>query len=433
MSIILGGTIIGVALLVLLGSGLWVALSLMGVSLIGMFLFSDAPIQSVMPTVTWSSLSTWTLAALPLFIWMGEILCRTRLSADLFIGLAPWLNKLPGRLLHVNVIGSGLFAAVCGSSAATCATIGPMALPELKQRGYDEKMSIGALTASGALGLLIPPSIIMIVYGVAANVSISRLFFAGVFPGLLVISLFMGYIALWSLVNRRRMPPPERALPYRERIKRLRLLLPVALLIIAVMGSIYAGVATATEAAALGVFGALAIAKVSGGLTWTAFRESLLAAVRTSCMIAFILAGAAFLSTVMAYAGIPRALAGWIADLGLSTYVLVMALAGLYLILGCFLEGASMVVLTAAFILPMVQQAGIDLIWFGIFIVIMTEIAQITPPVGFNLFVVQALTQRNVLHVARSVFPFFVLLVLTLVILTVFPQIALWLPSKMMN
>ncbi|MBV6274310.1 TRAP transporter large permease subunit [Alcaligenaceae bacterium CGII-47] len=433
MGMIADGFIVLFVLLLLLGGGVWVSLSLAGVSLVGMFLFTGAPIQAVMPTVMWSSVSSWTLAALPMFIWMGEILCRTRLATDLFHGLAPWLNRLPGGLLHINIVGCGLFAAVSGSSAATCATVGPLTLRELAKRGYDDRMAIGTLAGSGTLGLLIPPSILMIVYGVAANVSISRLFLAGVLPGLLVIVLFMSYVAIWATLNRRSMPAADAPMPLRERLGRLRLLMPVMALIVAVMGSIYMGLATATEAAAMGVAGALLIAALSGALTWDSFQASLLAATKTSCMIAFILAGAAFLSTVMGYAGIPRAMAVWIAAQDLPPYVLLMALMALYLVIGCFLEGASMVVLTAAFVVPMVREAGIDLVWFGIFIVIMVEVAQITPPVGFNLFVVQSLTPHGLFYVARSILPFLLLLFLTIGILMVFPQIALWLPNTMMN
>ena len=425
--------LLAVALLFFLASGIWVALSLVGVAFLGMVLFSSAPIGAVMPTTIWSSLSNWTLTALPVFIWMGEILFRTRLASDLFHGLAPWVAKLPGRLLHVNVLGCGIFAAVSGSSAATAATVGQMSLPELKARGYSESMSIGSLAASGTLGLLIPPSIILIVYGVSVNVSIGRLFLAGVLPGLLLVCLFSGYIIVWSLFNPKKMPPPEPKLPWREAFGRLRLLLPVVLLIVAVIGSIYTGVATATEAATLGVVGSLIIAAFSGGLTWDTFLQSLYGATKISCMIAFILAGAAFLTVTMGYAGIPRALASWIDTLGLSPYALLFALMILYLILGCFLDGISMIVLSTAVVIPMVQAAGIDLIWFGIFLVIMVEVAQITPPVGFNLFVVQGITQRDIFYIARAVLPFFLIMLFMIVILTAFPEIATWLPRTMMT
>jgi tripartite ATP-independent transporter DctM subunit len=432
MDPIIYSPVLVVALLLFLASGIWVALSLVGVAFLGMMMFSNAPIEAVMPTTIWSSLSSWTLTALPLFIWMGEILFRTRLSSDLFHGLSPWVARLPGRLLHVNVIGCGIFAAVSGSSAATAATVGQMSLPELKQRGYNESMSIGSLAASGTLGLLIPPSIILIVYGVSVNVSIGRLFLAGVLPGLLLVCLFASYIAAWALFNKEKMPPLEPRLAWREALGRLRLLLPVVLLIVGVIGSIYTGVATATEAATLGVVGSLVIAACSGGLTWNSFLKSLYGATRTSCMIAFILAGAAFLTVAMGFAGIPRALASWIDTLGLSAYSLLFALVILYLILGCFLDGISMVVLSTAVVIPMVQAAGIDLIWFGIFLVIMVEVAQITPPVGFNLFVVQGITQHDIFYIARAVLPFFLLMLLMIVILTAFPAIATWLPATMM-
>ena len=422
-----------VALLLLLASGIWVSVSLIGVALLGMLLFTDSPIDLVMPSSMWGSVSSWTLTALPLFVWMGEILFRTRLADDLFNGLAPWLTRLPGRLFHVNVIGCGIFAAVSGSSAATAATVGQMSLPELQRRGYNEPLSIGSLAASGTLGLLIPPSIIMIVYGVSANVSIARLFLAGVIPGLLIMALFMSYIAIWALFNKDKMPPPEPTMSFVERFKRLRLLLPTVLLIIAVIGSIYTGVATATEAATLGVVGSLLIAFFSGSLTWDNFKVSLYGATRTSCMIGFIIAAAAFLSVVMGFAGIPRALAAWIGTMGLSPYGLIFALTVLYLILGCFLDGISMVVLTTAIIMPMVEAARIDLIWFGIFIVLVVEIAQITPPVGFNLFVVQGLTGHNIFYVARSVLPFFLLLCAGIVIITIYPEIATWLPRTMLT
>ena len=433
MDPLLYSPILAAALLVLLASGLWVAVSLLAVALLGMLLFADAPIELVMPSTIWGSVSSWTLTALPLFVWMGEILFRTKLADDLFNGLAPWTTRLPGRLIHVNVIGCGIFAAVSGSSAATAATVGQMSLPELKRRGYHEPTSIGSLAASGTLGLLIPPSIIMIVSGVSANVSIARLFLAGVLPGLMMMALFMAYIMIWATLNTQKMPPPEPPLPFAEKFKRLRLLLPTVLLIMAVIGSIYTGVATATEAATLGVVGSLLVAFFSGSLTWSNFKESLYGATRTSCMIGFIIAAAAFLSVVMGYAGIPRALATWIGTLGLSPYGLIFALTILFLILGCFLDGISMVVLTTAVIMPMVEAAKIDLIWFGIFIVLVVEIAQITPPVGFNLFVVQGLTGHNILHVARSVMPFFFVLCLGVLIITIFPEIATWLPKTMFS
>ena len=424
--------ILAVLLLLFLASSVWVAVSLLAISLIGMWAVTSAPIFLVMPQSYWSALSSWTLTALPLFIWMGEILFRSRLSDDLFRGLAPWVTRLPGRLLHVNVLGCAVFAAVSGSSAATAATVGKMSLPELKSRGYDEKMALGSLAASGTLGLLIPPSIMMIVYGVSANVSIARLFIAGVLPGLTLVALLMGYIGAWALLHPRRMPSRIEGMTWRERMERLGMLLPVVLLIVAVIGSIYGGYATPTEAASLGVAGALIIALATGGLTWEAFKESLYGATRTSCMIGFILGSAAFLTTVMGYSGIPRALANWINEFGLTAYPLLFALTLLFLGLGCFLDGISIIVLTISIILPMVQAAGIDLLWFGVYMVLVVEISQITPPVGFNLFVVQSLTGRNILFVARATLPFFLMMLVAIVLLVAFPGIATWLPMRMM-
>jgi tripartite ATP-independent transporter DctM subunit len=421
-----------VGLFALLGSSLWVALSLLGVGFIAMLLFTSAPIGSVMATTVWGASASWSLAALPLFIWMGEILFRTRLAEDMFYGLAPWLTHLPGRLMHTNIIGSGIFAAVSGSSAATAATIGKMTIPELSKRGYDERMMLGSLAGAGTLGLLIPPSIIMIVYGVSAEVSIARLFIAGVLPGILLVLLFMGYVMLWAW----RHPegaPPEAIIhaTLRERLYAARRLIPVVLLILAVIGSLYIGLATPTEAAALGVLGALLLALVTGALSWRSFVESLLAATRTSCMISFILAGAAFLTVAMAYTGLPRALAAWIGSLQLSPHMLLAALTLFFIVLGCFLDGISVVVLTTSVILPMVQAAGIDLLWFGIFIVLVVEMAQITPPVGFNLFVIQGLTGRDLFFIARAAFPFFVLLLVAVALITIFPEIVTFLPRQM--
>ena len=419
-------------LFLLLGSGVWVALALLGVGLVGMELFTFRPAGDAMITTIWRSSSSWTLTALPLFIWMGEILFRTRLSEDMFKGLAPWMVNWPGRLLHTNVVGCTVFAAVSGSSAATMTTVGKMSIPELRRRGYPESMIIGTLAGAGTLGLMIPPSLILIVYGVTINESISKLFIAGVIPGLTVAALFMGYVALWSMLHKDQIPAAdEDQLPLVEKIRRSGGLLPILGLIMAVLGAIYAGLATATEAASFGVVGALLLALLQGSLTWESFTASLMGAVRTSCMIAFILMGAAFLSLSMGFTGLPRALAEWIAYLELSPLMLIAALTVFYIIVGCFLDGISAVVLTMAVVEPMVRVAGIDMIWFGIFVVVVVEMAQITPPVGFNLFVMQGITGHDILYVARTALPFFLLLVLMVGLLVAFPGLATWLPEQM--
>ena len=414
----------------LLALGVWIGPALLAVGIVGM-LFADAPAGSILATTSWASSASWTMTALPLFIWMGEILFRTRLSDDMFAGLAPWVERLPGRLLHTNVLGCGIFAAVSGSSAATAATIGRISLPELKARGYPEQLAIGSLAGSGTLGLLIPPSIIMIVYGVAAQVSVARLFIAGVLPGLMLVVLFSGYVILWSLVNKRQIPAAGAVLTLREKLRASWRLLPVVLLIGGVIGSIYAGVATATEAAAIGVVGALAIAAFSRSLSGATLLESLLGAVRTSTMIFLILLGAAFLTSAMSFTGLPAALAEWITAMKLPAWALVAALTVFFVALGCFLDGISIVLLTTSVILPAVQAAGIDLLWFGIFVVLVVEMAQITPPVGFNLFVVQSLTGKDIFTVARASLPFFLLMVVATALVTFFPDIVLSLPRAM--
>lgn len=431
MSILALSIILLVLLFAMLGAGVWVAFSLMGVGIAAMVLFSNAPLGLVMATTIWGHSNSWALAALPLFIWMGEILFRSKLSDDMFTGLSPWMNRLPGRLLHVNIFGCGIFAAVSGSSAATAATIGKLSIPELSQRGYPEKLMIGTLAGSATLGLLIPPSIILIVYGVATEQSIARLFIAGVLPGLLLVALFVGYVVVWALLNRDQLPDEAFEFSFLEKLHRSRRLIPVVLLIGGVIGSIYAGIASPTDAAAVGVVLALVLSWHSGSLNRKTFAEGLMGATKTSCMIAFILAGASFLTVAMGFTGIPRILAEWIGDMNLSTYALLAALTVFFIIMGMFLDGISVVVLTTSVIMPMVQQVGIDPLWFGIFVVIVVEMSQITPPVGFNLFVLQSLTGRNILVIARAALPFFVLMLVALAIIVAVPGIVTYLPNNM--
>ncbi len=420
-------------LLFFLGSGIWVAISMIGVSTIGMMLFTSRPVGDAMATTIWGTSSSWTLTALPLFVWMGEILFRTKLSENLFAGLSPWMQKLPGGLIHVNVVGCALFAAISGSSAATVATVGKMSIPELRKRKYPEKILLGSLAGSGTLGLLIPPSIILIIYGVTVQESIAKLFIAGIIPGIMIALIFMSYVMIWSLVNKKSMPKYVENFSFLEKIRKSKQLLPVIILISAVIGSIYTGVATATEAASLGVVGALILSYFQKSLTIETFKQSLLGATKTSCMIAFILAGSTFLSLAMGFTGLPRNLAIWIQNMELSPYVLIFVLMIFYIILGMFLDGISAVVLTMAIIEPMIRQAGFDMIWFGIFLVIVVEMAQITPPVGFNLFVLQGMANKDMGFIARSAFPLFLLMILAVILVVIFPEIALWMPQQMVQ
>jgi tripartite ATP-independent transporter DctM subunit len=414
----------------LLGTGLWIGLSLAGVAWLAIELFTTRSAGEAILIKIWDVGSSWTLTALPLFIWMGEILFRTKLSEDMFRGLAPWFRRIPGRLLHTNVAGCAIFAAVSGSSAATCATIGKMTLPELKRRGYPDAQSVGTLSGSGTLGLLIPPSIIMIVYAVAAEESVSKLFIAGVIPGIMLALLFSGYVVAWALRNPDKVPPPGPSTTFEHKLREARHLIPVMLLIVAVLGSIYGGIATATEAAAFGVVGAFVLSGAQGTLTRKTFHDSLMGATRLYCMIALILAGAAGLTLAMGYLGLPVALAQWITGLGLPKFALIMALMVFFIVLGCFLDGISMVLLTMGVLLKTIEAAGIDKLWFGIFVVLVVEMAQITPPVGFNLFVLQGMTGRQITWIARVTMPMFWLMVAAVLLIYFVPDIVTWLPSQ---
>src|SRR3954452_16295618 len=379
------GLVLFVLLIVLLVGGVWIGIALAAVAWFGFQFFTNSDPAPSLFQAFWRTSASDTLAALPLFVWMGEILYRTKLSEEMFEGLAPWLTWLPGRLMHVNILGCAIFGTVSGSSAATCATIAKVALPELKKRGYDEKTCLGSLAAAGTLGILLPPSIIMVVYAVAAEVSIIKVFLAGCIPGIVLTALFSGYIVVWALANPGKTPKETVHYTLREKLYRSRLLVPCILLIVFIVWVMVIGWATATEAAAYGVLGALVIAWWSGGLSWESFSSSAMGATRLSCMILFILAGASFLSSCMAFTGIPRVLAEWVASVNPNPYGLIAILAFIYIVLGTALDGVSMIVLTTSVVIPMVEKAGFDLVWFSIFIVLLVEIAELTPPLGFNI------------------------------------------------
>jgi tripartite ATP-independent transporter DctM subunit len=436
MTLVEIGAVLLVLMFVLLAAGVWIGMTLAIIGGVGMVWFTTLSVGVTAKnlfTAFWNANASWELAALPLFIWMGEILFRTRLSEQMFSGLAPWLNRVPGRLMHTTILGCGIFGSVSGSSAATCATISKVALPELLRRGYDERIALGSLATAGTLGILIPPSITMVVYAVAAEASIIRIFLAGFLPGLLLMVLFSGYIAWWAWRHPELQPPPEAPTTLAEKLRRSGQLIPCMLLIVFIVIVLVAGWATATECAAYGVLGSLILAWTGGSLDRRSFIDSLMGATRVSCMIMFILAGAKFLSMTMGYTGIPRALAEWVAALELPPYGVITVLCVAYIILGTALDGISMIVLTSAVVLPMIQKAGFDLIWFGIFIVLLVEIAEVTPPVGFNLFVLQNMTGRDSNTIARMSLPFFVLLIVCIALITAFPEIATWLPDVVMG
>lgn len=427
------GALLLFILLLMLGGGVWIAMTLAIVGWVGQAFFTTTLPGKNLFSAFWETTASWELAALPLFIWMGEILYRTRLSEQMFDGLSPWLSRVPGRLMHTTVLGCGIFGSVSGSSAATCATIAKVALPELDKRGYDRNLALGSLAAAGGLGILIPPSITMVVYAVAADASVIRLFLAGFLPGFMLMALFSGYIIWWSLRNPDKVPSPEAPTTLAQKLRRSGSLIPCGLLIVFIVWVLVSGIATATECAAYGVLGALLIAGVSRQLTWRNFWQGLTGATRVSCMIMFILAGAAFLTKTMAFTGIPRELAEMVQAINPSPYGLIAVLVVVYLVLGAALDGISMIVLTAAVVLPMVQQAGFDLVWFGIFIIMLIEIAEITPPVGFNLFVLQNMTGIDSNRIARVTLPFFACMILAIALITVFPSIVTVLPDLVMG
>lgn len=417
-------------LFALLGGSVWIGLALMGVAWVGMELFTTRPAGDAMITAIWSGASSWTLTALPLFIWMGEILYRTRLSEDLFRGLAPWMRFLPGGLLHTNIAGCTIFAAVSGSSAATLNMVGKMSIPALRERGYPEYMIIGTLAGAATLGLMIPPSLTLIVYGVTVNESITKLFMAGVLPGLVLAGLFATYIVGWHFFGKGTRPEPEPRMSFGTMLSESRFLVPVLGLVFVVIGSMYLGLATATEAAAVGVLGALGLSLLQGSLNWNSFSVSLMGATKTSAMIALILMGAEFLSLSMGFTGLPRAMASLIESYDLSAVALIAVLTVFYLVLGMFMDGLSSVVLTMAIVEPMIRTAGIDVIWFGIFLVVVIETAQVTPPIGFNLFVLQGMTRHEISYIAKTAIPMVALMLLMVVILVIWPELATWLPEN---
>ena len=429
------GPVVGTMFAVLfsaLAGGLWIGLALGATGALLLALFRNIPLDKLLAQYAWNILTTQELLALPMFILMGEILFQSKLSRALFNGLAPWAGLLPGRLLHVNVVGCSIFAAISGSSAATTQVVGRMALAELLKRGYSRDIAIGSLAGAGTLGFLLPPSNILIIYGVLGDVSVLKLFTAGFIPGFLLAGCFMAWVMIHSTLRRDLVPESERALsgvPMRDRLEALKELAPAIFLIVAVLGSMYGGIATPSEGAAVGVLGAFIVAALQGGLTLQGARDIAIGAVLTCSMIAMILLGASILGSAAAFLGIPRAVADFVASLGLSPFMLILALIAFYLVLGCFLDGFSMIVMTLPIVLPIVKQAGFDPVWFGIFLVLVVEMAQITPPVGFNLFVIQGLTGDGLGTIARVTMPYLAIMVLFTMVITVFPGIALWLPE----
>ncbi len=432
-SLLVTGAVILLLLFITLGSGIWISLSLFIVGFISMEMFGFLPAGTNMASSVWATINKWELVALPLFILMGEILFRSGISKNLFKALVPWLYRFPGGLLLINIISCTIFAAVSGSSAATTATVGRITLPEFERLKYNESLSMGSLAGAGTLGFLIPPSLIMIIYAILAEVSIGKMFIAGILPGLLLATIYILYLMTRGIIDPSIAPSSKSSYSWEERIKSLKHVVPVGFLIISVLGSIYAGIASITEAAALGVLASAIFAFLNKALDHRILFECLESAVKTTSMIIFIVMGAGFLSRAMGILGIPMELTEAIGGMNLSPYALIAMLGLVYIVLGCILDGFSIVVMTLPIALPLIQNAGFDPIWFGIFLILMVELSQITPPVGFNLFVIQGLTGKSIGTVAKAAFPFFILMIITTAIITVFPTVATYLPGVMLG
>lgn len=437
--LILSVVLVGIMFLFLLSS-LWIGLSLMLTAIFAMLIYKHnlPPTISIVDKIgdllassIYDSLNSWSLAALPMFILMGEILYSSEISTRLLKGLRPWLLWIPGRLLHINVAACSLFAAVSGSSAATTATVGKITLDELKKLGYSKSIAIGSLAGSGTLGFLIPPSLIMIIYGVLSNVSIGKLFIAGVIPGVLLASVYSIYIILACVINRSNVPPINEKFSLSQRFSSLKELIPIMSLIVIVIGSIYAGFATPTESAAIGVFGSVLLAFYFKRFNLQILKNALFSSIKTTSMISLIIIGAGFLSQVVGFLGIPMAISQFIASLSLSPLLLILVIGFMYVLLGMILDGISMVIMTLPIVLPVVITAGYDPLWFGIFLVFMVELSQITPPVGFSLFVIGSISGEKIGYILRATFPFFLLMIFVVALVTFFPQIVFYLPDLM--
>lgn len=417
-------------LLGLLGAGVWVALGLMGVGIAGLEIFKSIPVERVLAQTVWNSLSSPELLALPLFILMAELLFRSRFIGGLFYALEPWVRNVPGGLLHTNVLGCTFFALISGSSAATTSAIGKITLSELEERGYPRSIAMGSLAGAGTLGFLIPPSIVMIVYGVLSQTSVVKLFAAGIIPGLALALIFMGYIVVVSYLRPMNVRKDvDKGSIWAERVRRLPTLMPFLLLIVAILGSMYTGMASPSEAAAFAVIMTLIIMAAERSLTRKSIYAACIGTARTVSMLGLIIAAASFLSTSMGYLGLPQIISNAVTSMDLSPFMLIMMLLVVYLVLGCFLEGMSMIVMTLPIVLPLVVAAGFDKVWFGVFLIIVVEMAQITPPVGINLFVIQGLTRRPLGKIVLAAMPFFFLMVAFVLLITVFPGIVTFLPS----
>ena len=411
--------------------GIYVGAALSSLALLAGFGLSDRPFWNFIGEMVWGPSTNFVLVSVPLFLLMGEIMLRAGLSERLYRALNVWMGRLPGGLLHTNILACGVFSAVAGSSVATAATMGSVALPYFEKSHYPPRLVLGSLAAGGALGNLIPPGITFIIYGLITETSVGALYIAAIGPSILVVVLFILVILWYSFRLNLRAESTGAPVTWRDKVASLSDLLPTALLIGLVLGTIYAGVATPTESAALGVAGSLALSLIDRKLNWRMVVESMHATARTTSMIALILFGAYFLNYVLSSIGVPQMLAKFLTALPLPGWAIMLVIIGFYLALGTFMEGLSMVITTIPLLFPVVKALGYDPIWFGVVITMLVEIAMISPPDGTVLYVLQGMRRQPgpITDVFAGVMPFMFVYMLAIGILMLFPSIALWLPS----
>lgn len=415
-------------LFALLVPGLWIAIALGATGMIGLMIAGRYNLFDTLAVINWSTGSDFILTAIPLFLFMGEVILVSGLSKRFYASIAKWLKPVPGGLLHSNIISSGLFSAISGSSVATAAAIGSVAIPEMKKYGYKREHIYGSIAAGGTLGILIPPSIVLILYGVIVDESITKLFMAAVLPGILLTMLFLLYTIGIMLRKKNRIVSGE--IEEISIMESLKGVLPLFILILIVLGSLYSGKITPTESAGLGVFITIIIGFVFGNLSFKKIFEAAKNSIKTTSMLIFIMIGAQIFSFAVVTLGINREITSWLTSMELSPLLLLMIVCLIYIVLGFFMDGPAMMFLTLPLLFPVIEHAGFDPIWFGIVLVILVELGQITPPMGLNIFVIKSIDSTSKINeIVRGVLPYCIIMLLAVVLLTIFPQIALWLPG----
>jgi C4-dicarboxylate transporter DctM subunit len=422
--------VIGLLLLALF-AGMRIAFCMALVGTLLLYLEGGIPAFADLGYTCWNSINSFVLLAAPLFLLMGNIIIHAGIADRLYGDLSAWVYRVPGRLLVSNILSCSVFAAISGSSVATAATIGQIALPAQRSRGYNMRLVYGSLAGGGTLGILIPPSLNMIVYGSVSDTSVGKLFVAGILPGIVLTGLFVLFIVIYSLMKGGVLRETRESYTWQDRLVAFRSIVPVALLIGAVLGTIYLGVATPTEAAAIGVCGSLLLAILYRRMTWRILKDSFASAAQTTTWILFLIMGANILAYGLGRVGITQQAVEVIVNLRIGKTGILVALIFLYIVLGCLVDPLSMLFLTAPIAIPVLKALGYDLVWFGVLYVVLAETGMITPPVGLNLFTIQGIAKAPMDEVVRGIIPYFCLLMLMIAIMIVFPEVVLWLPNRM--